>query len=84
MVLEMIIKLISKSRGISHKSKTVADKNTFPRKRWFDQECKVQKRIVNNTRKTLERSPMNARTCEKYFREKKVYNKNGQEEMPSP
>ena len=45
--------IVSKSRRISHKSKKVADKNTFQRKKWFDQECKVQKRIVNNTRKNL-------------------------------
>lgn len=63
MVSEMII---SKSRRISHKSKKAADKNTFQRNKWFDQECKVQKRIVSNTRKTYrQRMPESVKNTSK-------------------
>ena len=54
----------------NHKRKTT---NGFPNNHWFDDECKAQKRKVNDANNNFYLSPRNEDRPKAYFREKKIY-----------
>ena len=51
MITQMVISLMNKSQKKSHSKETSTTRNKFPSKRWFDHDCKNQKRIVNDAKK---------------------------------
>ena len=59
-----------KNMIISGKSLT-RNHNRLPNKKWFDEECKNQKRSVNKMANVYKRNPNNFEVRRKYFCERK-------------
>ena len=65
-ITELLTNLMNKSLRKPRGRRVRTNKSRFPRKSWFDEECKTQKRVVNSD---------NQFNREYYFREKRVYKK---------
>ena len=74
-ITELLTNLMSKSLRKPRDTRVRTNKNRFPRKRWFDEECKTQKRVVNSARKNLQHFSDNQFNRENYFMEKRIYKK---------
>ena len=63
----------SAKNSVANNSKS--SRSVFPRNRWFDDECKRRKIIVNTSAKVYRRDPDCVNKKEKFWRERKRYKK---------
>ena len=78
---DFLITLVKECGGVRKMNKecvtnTCVEKTrAFPRNKWFDGECKSQKRIVNDAKKLFNALPTDCHLREEYFFQKRVFKK---------
>ena len=63
------------NRRTKHSTRYRRGRTKFPINSWFNDECKAQKRLVNEIKKMFLQQPNNTNLREQFFKEKKVYKK---------
>ena len=63
------------NRRIKHSTRYRRERTKFPINSWFNDECKAQKRLVNEIKKMFLQQPNNTNLREQFFKGKKVYKK---------
>ena len=66
--------IIKRAGGVSTYKQTTRKTTKFPKKHWFDTDCKKQKHIVKKSKKDFQENPANVITRDEFYQQKSTKN----------